>query len=413
MLIPYKSDVELRERPVETTILIFANILALAWTATLKEPALARFFYDYGFVPFDHRPVSYLTHMFLHAGALHLFGNLLFLWIFGPAVEDRLGKALFLPAYLLFGVAAVLVHAVSASGSSLDIPMVGASGAISGLLGAFMVLYPMGQIRHVFIVVVRPIFFTLPAWVVLGFWLGEQLLMSMLVRASSVAIWAHIGGFAAGVGFTLLWQRMGGDTAGEASPSVAGPGRGALAAHFGPGVDAQAAAQALGRLAAGKPDDGFLRHSSLAAAVRAGDHAAAAQDGKRLIESLSPTDTARRFETRLLLAGVGEADESPGCLLELADGFARTHHRDLAYPLYRRLLELYPDHPRRQSMQLWVGEYLLNNKRQPEEARGFLEAAAEGDPRNALVQEARFHLKKMEGKKGNEPDGEFVPKLED
>jgi membrane associated rhomboid family serine protease len=151
----------------------------------------------------DREPINILTpllSMFLHGGWAHLLGNGLFLWVFGNNVEDSMGRARFLVFYLLCGLAAALAQIAIDPASPA--PMVGASGAISGVLGAYLILYPRVRV-HVF---VGFFFMSLPAYFVLLMWIGLQLLSGLPqvtsidhVTSSGVAVWAHIGGFFAGV----------------------------------------------------------------------------------------------------------------------------------------------------------------------------------------------------------------------
>src|SRR5439155_101060 len=135
------------------------------------------------------------TSMFLHGGWLHLGSNMLFLWIFGNNVEDLLGRGRYLLLYLASGVAAALVQGLAATQS--QVPMVGASGAIAGILGAYLITYPRANV-HCFVWIV--IFFwvaTVPAWILLGLWFLGQLLNGLAAGPAEpgVAFWAHIGGF--------------------------------------------------------------------------------------------------------------------------------------------------------------------------------------------------------------------------
>jgi membrane associated rhomboid family serine protease len=144
------------------------------------------------------------TSMFLHGGWFHLGGNMLFLWIFGNNVEDLLGRARFILLYLSSGAAAALVQALSAKHAM--IPMVGASGAVAGVLGAYLITYPRANV-HCFVWIV--VFFwvvTVPAWILLGFWFGMQLFSGVTTGPESpgVAFWAHVGGFVAGIMLFLL-----------------------------------------------------------------------------------------------------------------------------------------------------------------------------------------------------------------
>ncbi len=148
-----------------------------------------------------------VTSMFLHGSWMHLIGNLWFLWIFGNNVEDSMGHGRFLVFYLLAGVAASGSHILSNPTSTL--PMVGASGAISAIMGAYLVLYPKARVYTLFILIIIIRVFPLPAWFFLLYWLGIQLAYSTLQgpgAGGGVAFWAHIGGFATGVLLVLLFH---------------------------------------------------------------------------------------------------------------------------------------------------------------------------------------------------------------
>ncbi len=152
--------------------------------------------------------LSILTSMFMHGGLLHLGGNLLYLWIFGNNVEDRMGRGIFLAFYLAAGVAAVYAQVLA--GPSSEIPLIGASGAIAGTLGAYLVMFPRARVLTLI-----PLFFflqmaELPAIVVLGFWFVLQAFQgvgSLGADVGGVAWWAHIGGFAFGAAVALLFYR--------------------------------------------------------------------------------------------------------------------------------------------------------------------------------------------------------------
>jgi membrane associated rhomboid family serine protease len=155
-----------------------------------------------------------LTSMFLHGGWGHLLGNGLFLWIFGNNVEDSMGRLRFIVFYLICGLAAAITQVAIDPASIL--PMVGASGAISGVLGAYLVLYPRVRVNVLFFLFIFIRVISVPAWTMLLFWIGMQLLeglpqlSSMGTKVSSgVAVWAHIGGFAAGVILIKVCQNPG------------------------------------------------------------------------------------------------------------------------------------------------------------------------------------------------------------
>jgi membrane associated rhomboid family serine protease len=148
-----------------------------------------------------------ITSMFLHGGWLHLVGNLWFLWIFGNNVEDSMGHGRFMVFYLLTGLVATGAHIASDPSSTL--PMVGASGAISAIMGAYLVLYPKARVHTLFIIIIFIRVFPLPAWYFLLFWFSLQVAFSRLLMTGGgggVAFWAHIGGFVAGVALVKLFQ---------------------------------------------------------------------------------------------------------------------------------------------------------------------------------------------------------------
>ena len=215
-MIPLGDSVPRRQQPVVTQALIGACVLVFLYELTLRGVALDRFIERWGAVPRivlaalagDPRVprselLTLLTSEFLHAGFLHLGGNMLFLWVFGRAVEDRLGHGLYLVFYLLVGALAALVQSMVA-GPAETVPLIGASGSIAGVLGLYFVAYPGAWVR-----VLMPILFffwtfDLPAVLVLAFWFLSQFVngVSAITRASSatgnVAFWAHVTGFVVG-----------------------------------------------------------------------------------------------------------------------------------------------------------------------------------------------------------------------
>jgi len=210
MLLPLHDDNPLRHIRFGywTAGFIAACVLVFLYQSVLPEREGMRFVYAYGSIPSVvfgrdalppevagvHAYLSLVTSMFLHGGFMHLLGNMLFLWVLGDNVEDALGHFRFVVFYLLSGVAAALSHAVVEPGS--QIPMIGASGAISGVIGAYLVLHPGAKIKTlVFNTIV-----SLPAFVVLGLWILFQFANAALTGPgqAGVAWWAHIGGFFAG-----------------------------------------------------------------------------------------------------------------------------------------------------------------------------------------------------------------------
>jgi membrane associated rhomboid family serine protease len=228
MIILPIGDINPRERfPVVNYALIVANLAAFALLATRAD--YGRIVEEYGLVPAAaaawRSPGTFLTSMFLHGGIAHLLGNLLFLWIAGDNVEDRFGHAGYLVFYLAAGVAAGLAHVYMTPPGQAGIPCIGASGAISGVLGAYTALFPRGRIK---VLVTFWFLWTrvlpVPAWIFLGFWFGEQFLLDHLSRqaglesAAGVAYWAHIGGFATGLAVAILLRLPGIVRGGVRSP---------------------------------------------------------------------------------------------------------------------------------------------------------------------------------------------------
>ena len=225
-MIPIRDRNPTQRRAYVTLGLIGLNVAAFfLWqplTGSLEEQQI--FFYCNGAIPAeltDLQPipevaticggksvlVSVFTSMFLHGGFLHIAGNMLYLWVFGNNVEDRMGKVPFLLFYLLSGIAAS--YAQVASGPTSEVPLVGASGAIAGVLGAYLVMFPRASVMTLV-----PLFFflqlmELPAILVLGFWFVLQAFQGVgsLGADTGVAWFAHIGGFVFGAAIALLFYR--------------------------------------------------------------------------------------------------------------------------------------------------------------------------------------------------------------
>jgi membrane associated rhomboid family serine protease len=203
--------------PYVTYALIAVNIVVfVSYYEVLGSPARAvAFFNDWGLVPAKLTEgsdvLSVFSSMFLHGGIMHLAGNMLYLWIFGDNLEDELGHGRFLGFYILSGVGAALAQVISNPDSG--VPMVGASGAIAGVLGGYLLLFPKARIDILFIFVIIFKIVPVPAWVVLGIWFALQLFSGAATPddAGGVAYWAHAGGFVAGMVLILpFWLSKGG-----------------------------------------------------------------------------------------------------------------------------------------------------------------------------------------------------------
>lgn len=206
-MIPLRDDQPTFSRPFVNYFLIVLNVMVFMWEMSVGHRAQAGLRFEFGVVP--HHVLAVLTgqspdpaataivplftSMFLHGSFLHVAGNMLFLWIFGDNVEDHLGHFSYLVFYLLSGVAAGITHILLNLNSSA--PTVGASGAIAGVMGAYFILYPRARVLTWFFIFVL----WLPAWLVLGYWFLFQFFAVPEIAATGVAVWAHLGGFAAGV----------------------------------------------------------------------------------------------------------------------------------------------------------------------------------------------------------------------
>ncbi len=220
-MIPLRDALPARRQPLVTGSLVAACVAVFGiemWvSAAGGEAGLEAMFERYGVVPATlvagltagevAAAVPLVTHLFLHAGWLHLAGNMLYLWIFGNNVEDRLGRPAFLLAYLVFGAIAALAQVAIDPRSTL--PLIGASGAISGVLGAYLVLYPRAKVMSLVFLVFFYQLMEVPAVVLLGLWFVLQLLSGLASlgagtdAAGGVAFFAHLGGFLAGMALGL------------------------------------------------------------------------------------------------------------------------------------------------------------------------------------------------------------------
>jgi membrane associated rhomboid family serine protease len=217
-MFPLRDHNPSERTPYVTVALIVVNVAVFLLVVPLygDERALMRFYLDWALVParvsagggYD----TFLTSMFLHGGLLHLGGNMLFLWIFGDNLEDHFGHAGFLGFYLAAGVGAGFVQYLADPAST--VPMVGASGAISGVMGGYLLLFPRARVDVLVIIVFLVRMIALPAWIMLGVWFGLQLFSGWLTLGSTeggVAYLAHAGGFVCGLALTLpYWARAGG-----------------------------------------------------------------------------------------------------------------------------------------------------------------------------------------------------------
>ena len=215
-MFPIQDSVPSRSVPVVTRALILINVVVFFFELRLSRESIIQLFYLFGVVPARFTdpewaasigfPIgsywSLLTHQFLHGGWLHIVANMWTLWIFGDNVEDRMGPLRFIIFYLVCGVLAALTQVLVTPDAT--IPSVGASGAIAGVLGAYLLFFPTARLIVLIPILFFPFFFELPAVIFLVFWFFIQLFSGTAILASpqqvgGIAFWAHIGGFIAGM----------------------------------------------------------------------------------------------------------------------------------------------------------------------------------------------------------------------
>jgi membrane associated rhomboid family serine protease len=201
-MIPLRALLRRIDTPVITLLIIALNTLCFFFELSLSPAQENLFIHRYALVP-DHLHLTALvTYMFLHSGWLHLIGNMWFLWVFGSHIENALGAARFLGFYLLCGVVSVVLQLTMNLGS--PIPTLGASGAIAGVMGAFLILYPRARVVTLIILIIFITTIEIPAYIMLIYWFAIQLFNGVYTAhafsdSGGVAWFAHVGGFLAGI----------------------------------------------------------------------------------------------------------------------------------------------------------------------------------------------------------------------
>jgi membrane associated rhomboid family serine protease len=216
-MIPIRDTISTRNYPVVNNTIIGINVVVFL-LQLMQGPELDRFIYIYGLVParysvdqiaayftLGQQLFSMISFMFLHGGFLHLIGNVWFLYIFGDNVEDRLGHLRYIGFYLLCGLASGISHLLLNLNS--NIPTIGASGAIAGVMGAYFILHPRSKILTLIPIIIIPWLIEIPAFFFLGFWFVLQFINAAASHGdvSGIAWWAHIGGFVFGIIFLKLF----------------------------------------------------------------------------------------------------------------------------------------------------------------------------------------------------------------
>lgn len=201
-MIPLRALLFRQSAPVTTILLITVNVLCFLYEMAMPLYMRDRFIAHYALIPDQLRFATLITSMFLHGGWLHLIGNMWFLWVFGSHIEDAMGSAKFLIFYLISGVASAAVQFLTSLGS--PVPTIGASGAIAGVMGAFLILYPRVRVVTLIFILIFVTTIDIPAAFMLIYWFALQLLsglgsLTSVSQAQGIAWFAHVGGFVAGI----------------------------------------------------------------------------------------------------------------------------------------------------------------------------------------------------------------------
>lgn len=357
VLLPYRVEETDERRPCVTWALVALNAAVFAATLLAGEEGRQIAFLEYGFVPEEPwRWYTWLTYMFLHGGWLHIMANMFFLLVFGGLVEGRLGRLRFLAFYLICGVLAAAAHMWTVADFFSDEACIGASGAVSGVLGAVVMLAPRAKVRcfYLWVPMMRPLLGVvgIPAVVFLGVWFLGQLIFAFTFSGLSVAVevayWAHIGGFVAGAllagggripgalgRLARVWARRGSmrKALGAAAGGDFAEAAGIIASLHSDGVGADALGLLQARLYCAMGNKGRAAALGLAEFRRA----AAAKDRGRVLDAwflskaaggekeLVPHDYLVAARS---LAEFGRDDEAAGVLLEALERFEENEHAD-------------------------------------------------------------------------------------
>lgn len=349
------------------------------WSA-FQAGSSASVYRTYGYIPAAPRPLALFTSMFMHGGWLHLIGNMLFLWLSGGSLEDRWGRVFFSILYLTSGAMATLIHAAMTPHSHL--PLVGASGAIAGLMGAFLIRLTTTRIRFFYWILLFRGTFEAPAYVMLPLWLLQQGVMARNGTEGNVAVWAHIGGFAFGALVAILVL------AADLEERVLAPAIAKKTSWTPPDrLTAALAKLDRGNLDGGikdleailrlTPDNIEARTSLIAAHARKGNHGAAGRESARLVgtylraRDMAGALAAAREHTQAF-ARIPLAARDQVALA--ADSERRQDYQDAA-ARYQDAIATGRDDPVAPKALLGYGRLLLQVLNQPREALEVLERA--------------------------------------
>jgi membrane associated rhomboid family serine protease len=348
--------------------------------AELRSGTKGNIYRTYGYVPAEPRLLTLFTSMFLHGGWMHLLGNMLFLWLAGGSLEDRWGRILFLLVYLASGVVAALLHAAMMPHSAL--PMVGASGAIAGLMGAFLVRLARTRIRFFYWFVVVRGTFVMPAFVALPLWLLQQFAMARSGAGGGIAVWAHIGGFVFGV-LVALVVRLADFEKKVLAPAIARKTTWSPSEQLTAALEkldrggAEAGVRDLVALLKQTPNSIEARAALVAAYTQVGDTPSAGRESARLVSAYV---VAREMD-----GGLAALDEHrrahPDVAVPLRSLLTLAAHREKqerhaeAADLYQKGIAAWPVDPLRPKALVAYGRLMLEVFKQPDAAGTLLEDA--------------------------------------
>ena len=222
-MIPLKDDIPRVHTPFAVILIIAANVALQLFLGHLHPADQERLYYLFGVVPARYLfpdwaafvgvpalgALTFLTYMFVHGGWWHLIMNMWMLWIFADNIEDVMGPGRFFCFYLLCGLAALALHLFF--NTTATAPIIGASGAVAGVMGAYVLLYPRGKVLTFIPIIIIPYIVRLPAWLFLGFWFATQMFAGLFEQLGApvqgIAWWAHVGGFVAGMVLVRLFMK--------------------------------------------------------------------------------------------------------------------------------------------------------------------------------------------------------------
>jgi len=337
-------------------------------------------FRTYGFIPAKPSLLALFTSMFLHGGWLHLLGNMLFLWLAGASLEDRWGRPFYIILYLAGGIVAALIHAAMNPESS--VPMVGASGAISGLMGAFLVRLAATRIRFYYWLLFVQGTFVVPAYVALPLWLLQQFAMARAGAAGGIAVWAHIGGFVFGALVAGL-VRLSNFEESILAPAIAKRTSWSPSEHLTTALakldrnNPDGSIQDLVTLLTRSPNNIEGRAALVTAYTQKGDMASAGRESARLVSAyvvardldgaLAALEEHRRAHPDVPVA-------MRSLLTLAAHREKETRHREAA-ELYHKAIQAWPDDPLLPKALIAYGRLMLEVFQQPGDTLAILEGA--------------------------------------